>query len=95
VKERLRALERIHSRDIKTFAFVGPLLPGNPESLIEHLEGKVDRILIDKMNYIHSIKRFYDQLALQKGTTNGFFSEYKERLMVELINRKMKFEVLF
>jgi len=95
VKERLRALEKIHSRDIKTFAFVGPLLPGNPESLIEHLEGKVDRILIDKMNYIHSIKRFYDQLGLQKGTTNAFFSDYKERLMYELINRKMKFEVLF
>lgn len=31
VKERLRALENIHSLGIKTFAFVGPLLPGNPE----------------------------------------------------------------
>jgi len=53
VKERLTALEKIHSFGIKTFAFVGPLLPGNPEKLIEKLEEKVDNIYIDKMNYIY------------------------------------------
>jgi DNA repair photolyase len=95
VKERLTALEKIHSLGIKTFAFVGPLLPGNPEKLIEKLEGKVDNIYIDKMNYIYSIKGFYHKLGLQRETTDKFFHEYKERLISELKKRKMKFEVLF
>ena len=95
VKERLTALEKIHSLGIKTFAFVGPLLPGNPEKLIEKLEEKVDNIYIDKMNYIYSIKGFYHKLGLQRETTDKFFHEYKERLISELKKRKMKFEALF
>jgi len=95
VKERLTALETIHSLGIKTFAFVGPLLPGNPEKLIKNLDGKVDKIFIDRMNYLSSIKGFYRQVGLQKETTDGFFHEYKERLISELKKRKMKFEVLF
>ena len=95
VKERLTALEKIHSLGIKTFAFVGPLLPGNPEKLIEKLEEKVDNIYIDKMNYIYSIKGFYHELGLQRETTDKFFHEYKERLISELKKRKMKFEALF
>ena len=95
VKERLNALEKIHSKGIKTFAFVGPLLPGNPEKLVGFLEGKTDNIYIDKMNYLYTIRRFYQQHGLEEATTDKFFLEYKERLMNELKKRKMKFEVLF
>jgi DNA repair photolyase len=95
VDERLRALEKIRSLGIKTFAFVGPLLPGDPEKLIERLEKKVDNIFIDKMNYLHSVRGFYRQLGLQRKMTDGFFREYKERLVYELKKRRMKFEVLF
>jgi len=95
VKERFQALGEIHSSGIKTFVFVGPLLPGNPERLVEELEGKVDNIFIDKMNYLNSIKGFYRQLGLQREATDKFFHEYKERLISELRKRKMKFEALF
>jgi DNA repair photolyase len=95
VKDRLKTLEKIRSAGIRTFAFLGPLLPGNPERLIEELEEKVDIVFIDRMNYLYSIKRFYDQLGLRRETTDRFFLEYKERLTSELKNRRMKFEVLF
>jgi len=95
VKERLSALERIHSLGIQTFAFVGPLLPGNPEKLIEDLDGKVDKVLIDRMNYVSSIKGFYRQVGLQEEATDRFFYEYKERLLSEIKKRKMRCEVLF
>jgi DNA repair photolyase len=95
VKERLSALEKIHAKRIKTYAFIGPLLPGNPEKLIEHLEGKVDRVLIDRMNYLHSIRGFYREMGFQRETTDGFFHEYRERLISELKRREMKFEALF
>jgi len=95
VKERLSALERIHSLGIQTFAFVGPLLPGNPEKLIEDLDGKVDKVLIDRMNYVSSIKGFYRQVGLHEEATDRFFYEYSERLLSEIKKRKMRCEVLF
>lgn len=95
VKERLDALEKIHSLGIKTFAFIGPLLPGNPEKLVEKLEGKADRVYIDRMNYISTIKGFYYHYKLTKAATEKFFHEHKQRLVIELKKRGMKFEVLF
>ncbi|UCC38168.1 MAG: radical SAM protein [Candidatus Aminicenantes bacterium] len=95
VEERLIALEKIHSKGVKTFAFIGPLLPGNPENLIDRLEGKADKVYIDKMNYLSTISGFYYRQNLKRATTDDFFRNYKERLMKELNKRKMKFEDLF
>ena len=95
VKQRLMALEKIHSEGIRTFAFIGPILPGNPEKLVTLLEGKTDNVLIDRMNYMGSIKGFYYQHNLIEATTNAFFYEYKNRLKEELRKRGLNFEVLF
>ena len=95
ISQRLKALEKIHSKGIRTFAFVGPILPGNPEKLIQSLAGKVDNILIDKMNYMSSIKGFYYRHNLQNATTPEFFHEHKTRLVTELRRRRMKYRVVF
>jgi len=95
VREKLSALEQIHSSGIRTFAFVGPLLPGNPENLIAGLDGKVDRVLVDRMNYSAAIKGFYLKLGMEREITDAFFHEYKERLVTELDKRNIYFEVLF
>ena len=95
VTERLSALERLHASGIKTFAFVGPLLPGNPEKLVADLHGLVDRVFIDRMNYLNQIKAFYRQLKLDWATEDEFFQEYKSRLISELKRRRMKFEAVF
>ena len=95
VEERMRALHKIHSLGIKTFAFLGPLLPGNPQRLIQRLEGKVDEVLIDKMNYISSIRGLYYHLGFEKEMTDSFFRQQKERLICELETRGMKYQVLF
>lgn len=95
IKARLKVLEEIHSKGIKTFAFIGPLLPGNPEKLIAHLEGKADKIYIDKMNYLWTIREFYRRKNLTEAIKEKFFQQYKFRLIKELKKRKMRFEVLF
>lgn len=95
VRERLGALKRIHASGIKTFAFVGPLLPGNPERLVQALKGKTDRVFIDRMNYLYSIKGFYRELGFEGEMTDRFFHEHKRRLVSELRKRRMEFEVLF
>ena len=95
VRERLRALEKIRAAGIKTYAFVGPLLPGNPENLIRELEGRVDKVLIDRMNYVSSVKGFYMEQGFKRETTDLFFHEQKERLVGELRKRGMRFDVFF
>jgi DNA repair photolyase len=95
VKERMAALEAIHDEGIRTFAFIGPILPGNPEKLVEDLAGKVDNVYIDRMNYTHSIQNFYRYHGLDEALKERFFKEYKDRLVRELKNKKIRFEVLF
>ena len=95
VKDRIDALQRIHEAGIRTFAFIGPLLPGNPEKLVERLEGKVDYVYIDRMNYVSTIRGFYGYHGLKEALTDRFFSGNKDRLIRELRKRRMTFEVFF
>jgi DNA repair photolyase len=95
VAERLTALEKLHSSGIRTFAFIGPLLPGKPEELVAALHGLVDKVFIDRMNYLGQIKAFYRLQELEWATEDDFFQEYKTRLISELKKRKMKFEAVF
>lgn len=95
LKERLKALEKIHGVGIKTFVFIGPLLPGNPENLIKLIEGKVDYVYLDKMNYMPTILDFYRRHQLEMATTESFFRQQKEKLATSLRQRKIKAEFLF
>lgn len=95
VSDRITALEKIHEKGVNTFAFLGPLLPGNPESLVARLDGIVDEVLIDRMNYLGTIKNYYAAHGLKDAATNGFFREYRQRLVNELRKRKMAHTVLF
>ena len=95
VKERIEALETIHDAGIRTFAFVGPLLPGNPERLVNNLAGKVDYVYIDRMNYTSAIRKFYRYHGLEEALKDIFFREYRDRLVRELKKKGIVFEVLF
>ena len=95
VAERVKALEKLHSSGTRTFAFIGPLLPGDPEKLVADLDGLVDRVLIDRMNYLNQTKAYYRQLKLEWATEDEFFQEYKTRLTTALKKRRMKFEAIF
>jgi DNA repair photolyase len=95
VAERINALETLHTSGIRTFAFIGPLLPGEPEKLVADLAGLVDKVFIDRMNYLNQIKAFYRQLNLEWATEDEFFQEYKARLTSELKKRRIRFESVF
>jgi DNA repair photolyase len=50
IKERIKALEELHLAGIRTFAMIAPMLP-KAEELVATLVGKVDYVLVDRMNY--------------------------------------------
>lgn len=95
VRERIRALKKIHSRGIPTFVFVGPLLPGGPEEIVAALKGSVDRILIDRMNYLETIIGHYRRLGLTEAATDQFFREQAEKVAREAAKLGLPCEILF
>lgn len=94
VRERIQALGILKSNGIRTFAFVGPILPGNPEKLVALLEGKIDKVLIDRMNYLDTIKMFYLQQNLGYAMSNDFFANQTRRLVEELKKKGTNFDVV-
>ena len=95
IKDRIDALGQMHDAGIRTFAFIGPLLPGNPEKLVGELEGKVDYVYIDRMNYVNTVRGFYHHPGLKEFLTDDFFHKKKDRFVRELERRRIPFEVLF
>ncbi len=95
VRERIRALERIHAQGIRTFVFLGPILPGGSGRLIGMLEGKVDTILVDRMNYLETIIGLYQRLGLTKAATDRFFREQAELVAREAARHGIACEILF
>jgi len=95
VGERISALEKIHSRGIRTFVFVGPLLPGGPEGLISALAGRVDKVLVDRMNYLETVIGLYRKLGLSESATDEFFREQGQRIVREAAKRGLPCEILF
>ena len=71
IVERLRALDELHRSGIRTFAMIAPILPG-AEGLAKALEGKVDYILVDRMNY-HYADWVYTKYGLEDKLADDFF----------------------
>lgn len=51
-KRKLKSLETLHNSGIRTYGFIGPILPGltNLESIFTALQGKVDFVMAESLN---------------------------------------------
>ena len=95
ITSRIKALSEIHSKGIRTFAFLGPLLPGNPENLARKIEDHVNKVYIDKMNYPRTMTSFYKAINLQKALQCSFFKDYKEKIISQLQKKGILYEAIF
>ena len=73
IKDRLDALNALRRAGIRTYAMIAPMLPG-AESLAEALEGKVDHIIVDRMNYNYA-DWVYRKYSLESKLTDDFFHQ--------------------
>ncbi|MBS7647698.1 radical SAM protein [Candidatus Bathyarchaeota archaeon] len=85
IKERLDALEKLHSAGIKTCVMIAPLLP-KAEGLIEAIVGKADYVLVDKMNYQYA-NWIYRRHGLEYAMTPEYFQQ-KKRELTKLLERE-------
>jgi DNA repair photolyase len=95
IPSRIRALETLRKEKIRTYAFIGPLLPLKPAPLVKMLEGLVDEVLIDRMNYPNKVKGLYRKNGLDTYLTDDYFIsigiDLKERFEKKGISVTMVF----
>jgi DNA repair photolyase len=72
INNRIKALDELHQAGIRTYAMIAPILPG-AESLPLILAGKVDYVILDRMNYHHA-DWVYRKNGLEDKMTDEYFS---------------------
>jgi DNA repair photolyase len=93
IKERIKALNELHLAGVRTFAMIAPMLP-EAEQLISMLRGKVDSILIDRMNY-HYSDWVYRRYKLEGAMADDFFSRKSRELASAFKKQGIDCEVVF
>ena len=77
---RVEALKKLHETGIRTYVFIGPILPMNPELLAEKIKPYVYSVIIDRMNYSHKVKWIYEKYHMEKWLDEGFTNDIILRL---------------
>ena len=93
IQERIKALGELRREGIRTYAMIAPMLPG-AEGLAARLSGKVDYVLIDRMNY-HYGDRVYRKHHLQKAMGYDFFRSKGEQLTCAFSDQGVECRMLF
>ena len=93
IKDRIAALDTLHKAGIRTYAMIAPMLPGT-EGLIELLQGKVDYILVDRMNYNDALS-IYRQNHLEDKLTEEYFRRTAKELADECATAGIECNIVF
>ena len=93
INERIEALDGLHLAGIRTYAMIAPMLPG-AEELAARLSGKVDYVLIDRMNY-HYGDWVYRKHHLQSAMSDAFFVSRGAKLAADFARQRIECQVLF
>lgn len=93
IKERIETLEKLRSASIKTSVMMAPLLP-KAEDLVAEITGKVECVLIDKMNY-HYADLMYRKHGLEYAMDKRFFEQKKIEIASALKKEGTPYQILF
>ncbi len=93
ISDRVDALEKLCSSNLKTYAMIAPLLPG-AEKLATLLSDKVDHVLIDRMNYGYA-DWVYREHGLESALSDNFFEKKKKELIKEFESEGVSYQLLF
>jgi DNA repair photolyase len=81
IMDRLRTIQSLHQNGIKTYVMIAPILP-EAEDLVGILAGKVDYIIIDRMNYHHA-DWIYNKYGWNDKNTEDYFIQVGSKMLKE------------
>ena len=93
IKERIKALEELRLAGIRTYVMIAPILP-KVNGLAAELRGKVDYVLIDRMNY-HYGNWVYRKHNLESTMSDAFFTSKGKELASAFAKQCVECRVLF
>jgi DNA repair photolyase len=84
ISARIRTLKKLYESGVATYAFIGPVLPMDPERLAEKIRPYVDSVLIDRMNYHSKTQGIYKAQNMMRWLDSDFTFTIVERLKKSL-----------
>ncbi len=84
IEARLAALRRLKAAGVRTYAFVGPLLPMDPRDLARRLLGAVDWVLLDRLNYSWKIRDLLQRPGWSRVLASDWLAEVRGAFAEEL-----------
>jgi DNA repair photolyase len=73
IPSRLAALRQLHEQGIRTWVFIGPILPMDPQRLGRQVKKYIDRYSIDSMNYRWKSQSIYQRHGLEYALGPAYF----------------------
>jgi DNA repair photolyase len=95
IQSRAEALKALHREGIPTYAFVGPMLPLDPARLAALVEGSIEEVLVDRLNYVNKVKTLYRNTHMEKFLDDAYFHLYGVELRKQFEDRGVRVSMLF
>jgi DNA repair photolyase len=95
IHSRIEALRTLHQSKIGTYVFIGPMLPLDPGLLVAMLDGMVDEVLIDRMNYLNKVKGIYHKAQLDRYLEDDYFHLFGMDLKERFEKRGISVSMIF
>lgn len=92
-KVRIETLKKLKDAGLRTYAFIGPMLPMNALAVGKAVALHVDSVFIDRLNYPQLWKTIAEKNRLQ--LDKNFFEKTKNELMSTLKEKGVKVNALF
>ena len=83
IASRVETLRQLHAAGIKTWVFIAPILPLNPERLSALVAPYAGHVLLDPLNYRGQVAALFTRLGWAEALTE----DYAARTMAELLRR--------
>lgn len=74
IRSRVAALGTLRKAGIAVYAFIGPMLPLDPEKMVAELKDSVDEVLVDRLNYANKVKRLYRAAGMESYLEDEYFT---------------------
>ena len=95
LKSRAEALRALHRAGVGTYAFIGPMLPLDPKALVAQLDGAIDEVLIDRMNYANKVKAIYRRAGLESYLEEDYFRIFGMELKERFEEKRVAVSMIF
>lgn len=80
VGARIETLRKLREQGVRTYVFIGPVLPMDPERLAESVRRHADAVLISGMNYPSKTAALYRRHGIAEWLDRAYVDEMIERL---------------